>query len=92
MIKVSLNYPVTCFLNHLIVYLNVQSPFTKSCSSKWQQNVAGGSIIKKIHKNLHFKVTFSIIINILFVDISLNCCTYNKYVFLLILLENIATI
>ena len=46
--KAPLKHPVTYFLNHPIAYFpNIQSPFTKSCSSKWQQNVAGVSIIKK---------------------------------------------
>ena len=59
MVKVSLNYPVTYFLNHPIAcFPKIQSPFTKSCSSKWQQNVAGGSFIKN-HRNLHFKLTLS---------------------------------
>ena len=61
MIKVSLNHPVTYFfLNHPIAYFpNIQSQFIKSCSSsKCQQNVAGGSIIKITRiciLNLHFQ-------------------------------------
>ena len=73
-IKVSLNhsgtyfldYPIAYFLNHPIAcFPNIQLPFTKSCSSKWQQNVAGGSITK-IHKHLHLKIKFQKLLNILF--------------------------
>ena len=72
-------------LNHSVIFFKKSSNriFSKYSITIWQQNLAGGSITK-FTRIFILELHYQKLLTILFENISLNCCTYNKYVFLLI--------